>query len=286
MPACLFVSDLHGEIERYQKLFNVILEERPAALFLGGDLLPAFSSYRDDTPLLGNFIHAVLESGFGNLEKKLGTAYPKVFIILGNDDPKAEEVELIAGESKGLWEYISDRRVEFSGLTIFGYAYVPPTPFLLKDWERYDVSRYVDLGCVSPEEGWRSVSVPINKIKFTTIQDDLERLAGGEDLSQAILLFHTPPYQTHLDRAALDGKRIEHAPLDAHVGSVAVRRFIESRQPLITLHGHIHESPGLTGVWKQQIRRTYAYSAAHNGRELALVRFDPEHPGAASRELI
>jgi len=35
------------------------------------------------------------------------------------------------------------------------------------------------------------------------------------------------------------------------VGSIAVRRFIEERQPLLTLHGHIHESARLTGDWRE-----------------------------------
>ena len=29
------------------------------------------------------------------------------------------------------------------------------------------------------------------------------------------------------------------------VGSIAVRRFVEERQPLIALHGHVHESQGV-----------------------------------------
>jgi uncharacterized protein len=70
------------------------------------------------------------------------------------------------------------------------------------------------------------------------------------------------------------------------VGSIAVRRFIETRQPFITLHGHIHESPRLTGSWKDLIGRTHAFSAAHDGRELALVRFELEKPEEATRELI
>ncbi len=37
---CVFVSDLHGSAERYRKLYTVIETERPAAVFLGGDLLP------------------------------------------------------------------------------------------------------------------------------------------------------------------------------------------------------------------------------------------------------
>jgi len=70
------------------------------------------------------------------------------------------------------------------------------------------------------------------------------------------------------------------------VGSVAVRRFIEERQPLLTLHGHIHESARLTGDWQDRIGRTFMFSAAHDGPELALVRFDLENLEGATRELI
>jgi len=70
------------------------------------------------------------------------------------------------------------------------------------------------------------------------------------------------------------------------VGSIAVRRFIEARQPLLTLHGHIHESARLTGSWRDVIGRTHLFSAAHDGPELALVRFDLEHLDEASRVLI
>ena len=98
-----------------------------------------------------------------------------------------------------------------------------------------------------------------------------------------MFLFHTPPHETKLDRAALDGKMVDHVPLDLHVGSIAVRRFIEARQPLLTLHGHIHESARLTGSWRDRIGRTHLFSAAHDGPELALVRFDLEHPEGATR---
>ena len=68
--------------------------------------------------------------------------------------------------------------------------------------------------------------------------------------------------------------------------SVAIQRFIASRQPLITLHGHIHESTRLTGAWRDRMGNTHAFSAAHDGPELALVRFDPSRPEQASRELV
>jgi Icc-related predicted phosphoesterase len=169
---------------------------------------------------------------------------------------------------------------------VYGYACVPPTPFQLKDWERYDVSRFVDPGCYPPEEGWRTVPVSESELRSSTIQEDLEKLAGGDDLRLGIFLMHAPPYDTHLDRAALDGKSVDHVPIDVHVGSIAIRRFIEARQPLLTLHGHVHESARLTGSWRERIGRTWAISAAHDGPELALVRFDPENPGGAVRELL
>jgi Icc-related predicted phosphoesterase len=163
---------------------------------------------------------------------------------------------------------------------------VPPTPFLLKDWERYDVSRYVDPGCVSPEEGRRSVPVSANESRYSTISEDLEQLVGRDDVRDAVFLFHTPPYQTALDRAALDGQMVDHVPADLNVGSIAVQRFIEARQPLLTLHGHVHESARLTGSWKDRIGRTHLFGAAHDGPELCLVRFDLHDLAGATRCLL
>ncbi len=287
MDTCFFVSDLHGHIDRFQKLFSIIFKEKPAAVFLGGDLLPAMvSSILLQDSRVGNFLHKVIEAGFAELKEKLGETYPRVFLILGNDDPRIEEHVVLKGESRGWWEYVSDRRVAWGKYLVYGYPYVPPTPFLLKDWERYDVSRFVDPGCIMPEAGWRSIPVPEHEEKFGTIQTDLERLAGNDDLSDAIFLFHAPPYQTALDRAALDGRIVDGVPIDVHVGSIAIKNFIQSRQPLVSLHGHIHESPTLSGSWRGQIGRTWMFSAAHNGDELALVRFNLSILEDASRELI
>jgi Icc-related predicted phosphoesterase len=284
---CFFVSDLHGHLDRYEKLFQAILTEHPRAVFLGGDLVPspwlAFSPGAESFP---DFVRDFLAARFARLKKTLGGDYPRVFLVLGNDDPRTAESSVLAGGERGLWEYVHDRRAELSGFSVFGYACVPPTPFRWKDWERYDVSRFVDPGCLSPEEGQRSVPVPESDLRYGTIQADLERLVGESDLSRAVFLFHSPPYQTRLDRAALDGRKVDHVPLDVHVGSIAIRRFIEGRQPLLTLHGHVHESARLTEEWKDRIGRTILFSAAHEGPELALVRFRLDDLGSATRELV
>ena len=259
-------------------LSAVLADERPSAVFLGGDLFPHF--------LETDFLDSYLIPRFARLQTSMQQRYPRVFIILGNDDPRCFEERVLEAESNGLWTYAHNRKLPFGENTVFGYCCVPPTPFRLKDWERYDVSRFCDPGCVSPEEGVRSVPVDEGEMRWGTIQTDLARLANNDCLDKSVFLFHSPPYDTPLDRAALDGKTFDHAPLDLHVGSIAIQRFIEARQPLLTLHGHVHESTRLTGQWKAQIGNTVCLSAAHDGPELALVRFDLAAPADATRELL
>lgn len=281
MPVCFFASDLHGSARRYEALFERVAAEAPAAVFLGGDLTPHAMS-----DAAAGFLPEVLGGGLRAARAALGGRLPRVFCILGNDDPGVLAEDLAALEAEGLLEHVHLRRAELDGVPVYGCAWVPPTPFRLKDWERYDVGRGVDPGCVSPEEGARTVPVDPHVLRYATIAADLDELAGAADLASAVFLFHTPPYRTRLDRAALDGRTVDHVPLDVHIGSVAVRRFLEARGPAVALCGHVHESARLTGDWRDRVGRTAVLGAAHDGPELALVRFDPADPGAATRELI
>ncbi len=278
MASSFFVSDLHGRDERYRALFAALSKEVPSYVFLGGDLLP-FAGQEA-------FIQEVLITGLRDLRERLQQHYPHVFLILGNDDPAANVPSFLEGDSLGLWHYAHNRKIAFGESSVYGYCCVPPTPFRLKDWERYDVSRYCDPGCISPEEGTRSILVEEHDCKWGTIEKDLIALAKTDDLHDAVFLFHSPPYETCLDRAALDGKFVDQVPLDLHIGSIAIRRFIETRQPRIALHGHVHEAARITGEWKTRLGRTVCMGAAHDGPELAIVRFDMSQPDSATRELI
>jgi Icc-related predicted phosphoesterase len=281
IPA-FFASDLHGRRDRYEKLLAAVAAERPAAVLLGGDLLPLGPA--PDVP--GDFLRGWLGPRLDALRESLGPAYPRVLAVFGNDDPRSEVESLLALQSRGLVEHAHGRRVDVAGVPVYGYACIPPSPFLLKDWERYDVSRFVDPGSVSPEEGERSVPVADGDAKWGTMAADLDALVGDDPLDSAVLLLHAPPYGSLLDRAALDGRTFDHAPLDTHVGSIAVRRLIEARQPRLSLHGHVHESARLTRHWRDRIGRTLCISAAHDGDQLALVRLDLEQPDGATRELL
>jgi len=66
---------------------------------------------------------------------------------------------------------------------------------------------------------------------------------------RAIFNIHVPPFNSRLDTAPLLGQDLKvktsaGAQMTAPVGSVAVRGAIEEVQPLLGLHGHIHESGG------------------------------------------
>lgn len=284
---CAFVSDLHGKLDRYHKLISYLRDRKPDALFVGGDLLPhAFRALYDDKyGEIKDFIADFLIPAFSELKNEMGNAYPNIFIIFGNDDPKIFENQLMKGEEDELWQYLHNRKVVYQEFSIFGYANVPPTPFQLKDWEVYDVSRFVDPGCIPPTAGRRSVPAE-RDIEYATIKEDLDQLTRDQNLEKAIFLFHSPPYQSRLDRANLDGQYIDHVPLDVHVGSIAIQRFIQDRQPYITLHGHVHESSSLTGSWFDKIGETCMFSAAYEKKELAIVAFNANELEKARRIII
>ena len=283
---CFFITDLHGDLSKYKKLFHFISTEKPKAVFLGGDLLPNMSHLQNQQNSYDDFILDYLQVEFQKLKTNLKHEYPEVFIILGNDDPMIEEEKILNGEKIKLWKNAHNRKISFGDYVVYGYSFVPPTPFQLKDWEKYDVSRYVAPGCVSPEEGFRSIPIEANKIRYSTIKKDLDNLTIDNDLENSIFLFHSPPYNCNLDRAALDNKFVDYVPLDVHVGSIAIRRFLEEKKPHLSLHGHIHESFRLTGEWKETFGNTFAFSAAHDGNELALVKFNLNDLANATREHI
>ena len=77
-----------------------------------------------------------------------------------------------------------------------------------------------------------------------------EQVHDPENLIAAI---HPPPYASELDSApALDDNLRMKADAGgvtmASVGSTAVRDFIEEVQPLVGLHGHVHEARAMVKI--------------------------------------
>jgi Icc-related predicted phosphoesterase len=86
-----------------------------------------------------------------------------------------------------------------------------------------------------------------------------ERLEGlvklVPDVKKCIFSFHAPPFRTKLDVAPTLDKNLRMqsglggSPFQ-NVGSTAVRAIIEKYPPLVSVHGHIHESPGRDNIGK------------------------------------
>jgi uncharacterized protein len=85
-------------------------------------------------------------------------------------------------------------------------------------------------------------------------EDDLAALIDREaaklaDPAKAIFNLHVPPRDTPIDQAMALDKEFRPvmrggSPVITGVGSSAVRQAVERFQPMLSLHGHIHESRG------------------------------------------
>jgi len=65
-------------------------------------------------------------------------------------------------------------------------------------------------------------------------------------MAKSVYVLHMPPYRLGLDKCSYG----------AEVGSKAIFNFLNKYQPKLSLHGHIHESPEVTGRWYAELGRT------------------------------
>jgi len=242
----VYATDLHGDSGAYAALAALALGERAHAVLLGGDL---FAYSRKAAPQI-----AFANGPFRAFLRQLRAADIPVVAIPGNDDRAAAVAHLQTLVAEGLLRLadLHPQRLvtgETDGITVVGYPFVPPTPFRLKEQERRDLARDRYHG------PWPFfVSSPISDAPWVeAAPDHLDRLPSiAEDLaaippitSPWLLLAHSPPWGV-LDRA----ETVEHA------GSRALRAWVLARQPLLALHGHIHEAPDLLGHWTARLGTT------------------------------
>lgn len=153
-------------------------------------------------------------------ERLAGTPY-KVYMAPGNDDHF--EVDQIIEDSKAIVN-CNNKNVLVGEHEMITCAWTNPTP-----WN-------------TPREKPDEELEPMLEELVATVRDK----------SNAIFNFHAPPYGFALDLAPeLSANLVQAADRKIHVGSRAVAKMIEKYQPLIGLHGHIHESRGA-----QKIKRT------------------------------
>ena len=154
----------------------------------------------------------------GTADDRLGDGDVLCYVMAGNDDPQLIEDEI--RDAKHVLP-CDEAIVEFGTYTMISVGHSNPTP--------WHTRRELE-----EDELYRRISGLAEQIT---------------DFSRCIFNFHVPPYDSQLDVAAeLDENfnqvRAGGEPKLIPVGSTAVREAIEKYQPLLSLHGHIHESPG------------------------------------------
>jgi uncharacterized protein len=154
--------------------------------------------------------------------ERLAVSEAHCFVMPGNDDPPG--VEEAIERSAGV-EACDGKVVEFNGYSMVSLGYSNITPF------------------GSPRE------LPEDEIvkRVSALAEQVP------DLSKCIFNLHVPPYDSQLDTAPELDEQLQvvmagSEPNKVPVGSTGVREVIEKYQPLLALHGHVHESAGVTRI--------------------------------------
>ena len=264
----IYVTDIHGNEGVYQELFHSAEELEVDAVVFGGDILPMPSSVDSFAAGQRAFINSFLRPVIENFRSRSNT---EIYLMLGNDDASVCADELESLERDGLAKYMHMRAHEFGDLFVYGYSFVPLTHFGIKDWEKYDTADQVPPRMAFPpfftkQGGITQIDIEKDIRPRGTIKEDFENILSETNPSKTIYVTHTPPYNTALD-IIFDGR---------HVGSKALRSFIEKTQPPLTLHGHIHESPSRSGRIFDRIGNTICVNPGDSKERLNALLLDTE----------
>jgi uncharacterized protein len=286
-----YTADLHGDIDSYRSLLDLAVATDARAAIVGGDLLPHAITLKSALQVQRDFIAEQLRPllvWFRDRHPDIG-----VYLLAGNDDWAAAIGDLDQLEREELAFPLHERvyhlsttdhrppateldgvvrrpsPVVGSGLWLAGYACVPLTPFSIKDYERRDdgplppfsfgMAYTSESGDIRPATREAIAARP-------SIAEALAALACRSDPPRTIYVCHTPPANTALDQM----------PRGRHVGSKALRAFIEQHAPALTLHGHIHESPRMSGHYAARLGATWSVNPGHDPPHFQAITLDTE----------
>ncbi|MFX0022878.1 MAG: metallophosphoesterase [Candidatus Hermodarchaeota archaeon] len=243
----LFVTDIHGIEWKHNKIFEIASSSEVDVVINGGDMLP----FKGNLLHQDKFITGFLDEYFSKFESKgiyfLG--------LLGNDD---------LGIFDDLYQEICEKyshvvniaqqkfQIEGSKYEFIGMNWVSDLPFGLKDRARKDTRDFehpkqIGRQYLSTPNGFKRLEDWLSYSEtLPTIEDELKNLVTPSDMSNTIYIFHNPPANLELD-VTHDGRK---------VGSQAEYEFLKLYQPKLSLHGHIHESPIISGKWSSKLGKT------------------------------
>ncbi len=201
-------------------------------------------------PLQKRFINGYFKEYLG----RLNSENIRFIGILGNDDLEIIEPDYLnmISNYKNVYD-VNERKVDIEDISFIGLSKVLDTPFFRKDRivieqgqqmpeqlkEIVYTNKCRDALTVDEWKEYRKQNVP-------TMEETLENLQKPTQGYKGIYIFHDPPYGIGLDNCK-NGEK---------VGSKAMTEFIRNSGAYMSLHGHIHESPDISGNWCAQIGKT------------------------------
>lgn len=267
-----YAGDIHGSEKCFRKFVNAAKFYKVDALILGGDisgkaLVPLIEN--DDGTVRAHFLGAdhVLrdEAEVEALEQaiRFNGFYPfriretRLCELAADDESRQTYFDQIMSDELRRWINLADERLgdqgtrclimpgnddeTFTGSVIDEAEYVANPDLRVTEAGPFQVLS-VGYSNITP---WKSPREMTEEELDATIQ----RLEQDLDPSLPLVLnVHVPPYDTGLDLAPqlredlsiVGGSNPQMVP----VGSLAVREAIDRLQPVVSLHGHIHESRG------------------------------------------
>jgi len=259
----IFVTDLHGDEWKYNRVLEIARELKAAAVINCGDMLPKGKRILEQGDFIGNY----LDSHFA----EFNAAGIHSLCYLGNDDLAAYDDIFEKTCSKYPYIHnIAQRKLTIKQYEFIGMNLVDDYPFLLKDRCRRDTEDYefpmqYGKGLLSTPMGLREIRDWFSYARtLHTIEQEMDRLPKPKNMAKSVYVIHMPPYKLGLDRCA-HGEE---------VGSKAIYDFIVKHQPLLSLHGHIHESPELTGKWRAELGKTICVQPGQSNTGLTYVVID------------
>jgi Icc-related predicted phosphoesterase len=271
-----FSTDLHGSEKCFLKFLNAAKFYGADSLVLGGDLtgkgfVPIIQvGGRWHADFLGRSENADTEAGLAALEKQVRfngfypyRCSPEEFARLSSDPEHLAEVfRSVMRAEVERWVAIADERVAAAGVPCTMMAGNDDDPFVDEVLDGARVVRHVDgslcefgpytllgFGYSNPTP-WHSP----RELPEDEIETRLRKLAAGiSNPRMTVFNVHVPPYNSSLDLAPKLKSDLSFAttgsqPHSVPVGSTAVRKIIEECQPLLALHGHVHESKAATTI--------------------------------------
>lgn len=262
----LYTTDLHGYTLLYTVIRKKAMEHQVDVVINGSDMLPKMEPAHFTQKKFIKY----LNKHYWPLFERDGIHY---LCTLGNDDlrihdPFFDEV----CDQFHFVHNIAGRRIEIGGYEFVGFNFVPDYPFGLKDRCRMDhretrFPKLLSKACLSSPDGWEWIEDwPAYATTLPTIEDELQNLVQPRNMKKTVYVIHCPPAGLQLD-VCDDYDR---------PGSQAIYDFLLKNQPLLSLHGHLHESYRLTGKWREKIKDTWVLQPGQFGINVSYVIIDLE----------